>query len=197
MNCEPTDAVMDKQPWGNAGDLETKKLEFKKKVEKSVWLCVPTKQLYQRQNIQSELLVKANAKRFEKYDTSYLDKVDKLQAVETRKVKETKGPKALDALFKVKIDQTDPNTFDMKLAYQDNLPPETKQLQEYVEGLKEREEENKESQIADMKQNAMRKLEYCQVKLLPTEDAKQSDITQMRFQQFKQREEEAKRAKEK
>ena len=77
MNCDPTDTVMDKQPWGNAGDLDTKKLEFKKKVEKSIWLTVPTKQLYQRQNIQSELLVKANAKRFEKYDTSHLEKIDR------------------------------------------------------------------------------------------------------------------------
>ena len=54
-----------------------------------------------------------------------------------------------------------------------------------------------EGQIPEMKANAMKKLEYCQIKLLPTEDAKQSDITQMRFQQFKQREEEAKRTKEK
>ena len=47
-----------------------------------------------------------------------------------------------------------------------------------------------------MKLNARKKLEYCQVKLLPTEDAKQSDITQMRFQQFKQEEEKAKKTKD-
>jgi len=66
----------------------------------------------------------------------------------------------------VKIDQTDPNTFDMTLAYQDNLPPETKQLKEFVESFKDK-EENKESLIEEMKQNAKKKLEYCQVKLCP------------------------------
>jgi len=73
----------------------------------------------------------------------------------------------------------------MRLLYQDNLPPETKQLADFVEGFKDK-EENKESLIEEFKKRANDKLNYCKTKLLPEEGADQSKITKMRRQQFEQ-----------
>ena len=58
---------------GNA-NVEEAKENVRKKIEEQIWLAVPTKQLYRRQEFESELLKKANADRFAKYDPENIEK---------------------------------------------------------------------------------------------------------------------------
>ena len=66
--------------------------------------------------------MKANAKRFEKWDTSNLGK-GKMDATDQKKdekvtfKKEEKQGRKLEELFKIKINMVDPNTIDMEQLY--------------------------------------------------------------------------------
>lgn len=51
--------------FGNTKDVEQNKQNFKQKVEKSIWMTIPTRSLYQRENKDSDLLKIANKNRFE------------------------------------------------------------------------------------------------------------------------------------
>lgn len=66
--------------------------------------------------------MKANAKRFEKWDTSNLGK-GKMDATDQKKdekvtfKKDEKQGRKLEELFKIKINMVDPNTIDMEQLY--------------------------------------------------------------------------------
>lgn len=76
-------SIMDSQNFGNTKELEEKKENFKSTKEKEIWMTIPTKQLYIRQNKESEYLVKANLKRFldieQKYQEADKKKKDDLK----------------------------------------------------------------------------------------------------------------------
>lgn len=65
------------------------KNEFKKRVERSVWLAVPTKQMLMRQEIESDMVKKANKARYahldEKLERS-LGGDEELAKTQTKKV---------------------------------------------------------------------------------------------------------------
>ena len=72
--------TIDAQNFGNTKDVEQYKENFKQKVEKSIWMTIPTKQLFLRQNEDSEFLMLANAKRFDKIEQTYWEEHQKRQA---------------------------------------------------------------------------------------------------------------------
>jgi hypothetical protein len=47
--------------------------------------------------------------------------------------------KELEELFKIKLVNSDPNKMNMELIYQENLPPEANQLEDFVDELKGKE----------------------------------------------------------
>ena len=57
---------------------EEKEKNFKDKMEKYVWSCVPDKNIYQRDTTQSKYLTNVNAKKAEKYEQNIPDFIKKL-----------------------------------------------------------------------------------------------------------------------
>lgn len=96
-------------------------------------MTIPTKQLYMRQNIESELVTAANQKKFEKYDPSkYITKWAKEEQLDDKqkekKAKKKEGhhidkkekhsnKRPINELMKVKIDCVDPNSVDLEQLY--------------------------------------------------------------------------------
>ena len=76
--------------------------------------------------------------------------------------------KKLEDLFKVKLDVADPNNMDMELLYQDNLPPETKQLEDFVDNLKEK-ETNQQKDPEQCIKEANKRLAFFKDEFLPEE----------------------------
>lgn len=152
-------------------------------------MAIPTKQLYQRHETQSNLVQKANAKRFEKWDTSHLEEGqnEKRREKAANKAKEN-IPQKLEDLFKIKINQVDPNTIDMQQLYQDNLPPETKQLEDFIQNYRGKETEDVDL-IKEKKKNCFEKKRRIEDDILPAEGRDHMKISQMRVQQFEQEDE--------
>lgn len=60
MQIDISKEALETQNFGNTKEVENNKQEYRKKVERFIWGTVPTKQLYVRQNVESELLTLAN-----------------------------------------------------------------------------------------------------------------------------------------
>ena len=142
---------------------------------------MPQSKLYTRLNEESELVIKANEKRFEKYSKTTKDKekekpheeqADKKDKAEptTKKSKAadiTNPVQRLNDLFKIKLDVVDPNKIDLEQLYQDNLPPETKKLEEFVEKEITNKESNNDKDIEMMKKKNFKKLSYIKEDMIP------------------------------
>jgi hypothetical protein len=97
IQVDLSEKTIDAQNFGNTKDVDTYKDNFKTKVEKSIWMTIPTKSLYLRKNIESELLVIANAQRFDKIEETYW-----------KEYKDKQNAKGIDANAKG-IDGTSPD----------------------------------------------------------------------------------------
>lgn len=72
--------TIEAQNFGNTKDVEQNKQNFKQKVEKGIWMTVPSKVLFLRENIDSEFLMLANAQRFDKIEQTYWEEYQRKQA---------------------------------------------------------------------------------------------------------------------
>ena len=95
-----------------------------------------------------------------------------------------RSQKNLESLYKIKLDYMDPNTVDMELLYQDNLPPETKVLEDFINDFKDKDTKDDVS-VQAVKEKAFSNLRQMQ-NLLPEEGRDWKKISQLQFQQFEQ-----------
>lgn len=92
----------------------------------------------------------------------------------------------LEELLKIKINVADANKIDLEQLYQDNLPPETKQLEEFVEREIINKESSKDLDIEKVKEKFDQKFKHIKEKLLPEEGRDQKKISKLRMEQFLQ-----------
>lgn len=57
---------------------EEKERDFKDRMERYIWTCVPDRNLYQRDGAQSKYLAAVNAKKAAKYEDSIPDYIKKI-----------------------------------------------------------------------------------------------------------------------
>ena len=81
--------------FGNT-DIIKKELEFKEKVERQIWQCIPDRRLYRRDVVISKLEIEANAKRFEKYEAPVMPIDNKVAASNAKRAGRGGAPGIMD-----------------------------------------------------------------------------------------------------
>jgi|TARA_B110000305_G_scaffold150306_1_gene166791 hypothetical protein len=104
--------------------------------------------------------------------------------------------KELDKLFKVKIDAVNPNHHNLEEIYKDNLPPETKQLEEYVQKHITNKESDKADDIKEKIRKGQTSLHYIKYELISEEGRDHKKIMKMWAEQFLAEEEKARQRAE-
>ena len=97
--------------------------------------------LYLRKFYESELAVEARLERYAKWEVADENNTEKVVDKRHEREKRTK-----EDLQKVVIETVDPDKIDFRQMYQDNLPPDVKTLEDFVEGFRDK-ESDKESII--------------------------------------------------
>lgn len=111
--------------------------------------------LYRRKLYESELAVEARLERYAKWEVADENNTDKIIDKKPDREKRTK-----EDLQKLVIETVDPDKIDFKTMYQDNLPPDVKTLEDFVEGFRDK-ESDKESIIRKIQSEMKAQLYHC------------------------------------
>lgn len=166
-------------------------------------MTIPTKNLYFRQQIESELQQIANAHRFQNIEKMKEEeneqKKKRLQQQqewssvkhdheEVTVKKESKfktdhiSKRPLNDLCKVVVDSQDANHLDLQYIYEDKLPSEAKELEKQDDDDEDA-QKNKKKDVEQIKVDLYRMKKECE-EMLPEEGRDHKKIMQLRFDQF-------------